>query len=214
MVSSRVYSASFARAWRRLAAALVLSGWVLAGSSFATAEEPAHSGSEKQHRGIHPESPLSVVWKWGNFLILFGGLGWYLRRPLQDFLDSRSRSIQEGLASGQAAKELAQKQLAEIESRLNRLDEEIRSLKAQAFQEAGEERNRILESAKTEAQKIFEMAQREIEGMKKAARLELKSHIAELAVRLAEERLKKSVSSDENKRLVLQFLDSLEVTKN
>jgi F0F1-type ATP synthase membrane subunit b/b' len=109
---------------------------------------------------------------------------------------------------------MAANQLSEIESRLAHVDEEIRALKTQALSEAEEERSRILESAKVEARKILELAQREIDGIKKSARLELKSHIAELAVRLAEERLQKSVGSEENRRLVLQFLDSLEVAKN
>ncbi len=58
---------------------------------------------------------------------------------------------------------------------------------------------------KIEAQKILEMAHREIEGLKKSARLELKAHVADLAVKLAEERLQKSVGSEENKRLVAEI---------
>ncbi|MGH9428648.1 MAG: hypothetical protein ACRD2L_20350, partial [Terriglobia bacterium] len=80
--------------------------------------------------------------------------------------------------------------------------------------EAEEEKVRILESANMEAQKILEVAHREIEGLKKSARLELKAHVAELAVKLAEERLQKSVGPEENKRLVMRFLDSLETAKN
>jgi F-type H+-transporting ATPase subunit b len=104
--------------------------------------------------------------------------------------------------------------MSEIENRMARLDDEVRALRAQAVKEAEEERTRILESAKIEAQKILEMAQREIEGLKKSARLELKAHVADLAVKLAEERLQKSVGSEENKRLVLRFLDSLETARN
>src|SRR5262249_27466838 len=66
----------------------------------------------------HEESPLAIVWKWGNFLILFGGLSWYLRKPLRAFLDSRSKAIEEGLASGRKAKEEAFQKLSEIEARL------------------------------------------------------------------------------------------------
>jgi F-type H+-transporting ATPase subunit b len=178
------------------------------------AEEAQHGASSGEHGGGHAESPLAAVWKWGNFLILFGGLGWYLRQPLREFLETRSRSIEEGLASGRLARESALKQMSEIENRLVRLDDEVRALRAQAVKEAEEERARILESAKIEAQKILEMAHREIEGLKKSARLELKAHVADLAVKLAEERLQKSVGSEENKRLVLRFLDSLETAKN
>ena len=178
------------------------------------AAEEAQHGASNGHSGGHAESPLTAVWKWGNFLILFGGLGWYLRLPLREFLETRSRSIEEGLASGRLARESALKQMSEIENRMARLDDEVRALRAQAVKEAEEERARILESAKIEAQKILEMAQREIEGLKKSARLELKAHVADLAVKLAEERLQRSVGSEENKRLVVRFLDSLETAKN
>ena len=216
MESLRAFCARAAATGPRAAGIILLSAaFLLCPDQECTASGAGHNSSGKTHgEQGHGESALAVVWRWGNFLILFGGLGWYLRKPLKDFLESRTRSIQEGLANGRSAKEMATKQLSEVESRLVHLNEEIHSLKTQALREAEEERSRILESAKAEAKKILELAQREIEGMKKSARLELKSHIAELAVRLAEERLQKSVGSEENRRLVLQFLDSLEVAKN
>lgn len=193
---------------------LLTASCFLASGVTLVAEESQHGASSGQHGGGHAESPLTAVWKWGNFLILFGGLGWYLRQPLREFLETRSRSIEEGLASGRLARESALKQMNEIEDRMSRLDEEVRALRAQAVKEAEEEKARILESAKLEAQKILEVAYREIDGLKKSARLELKAHVAELAVKLAEEQLQKSVGPNENKRLVLRFLDSLEGAKN
>ena len=108
------------------------------------AEEAQHGASSGEHGGGHAESPLTAVWKWGNFLILFGGLGWYLRQPLREFLETRSRSIEEGLASGRLARESALKQMSEIENRMARLDDEVRALRTQAVKEAEEERARIL----------------------------------------------------------------------
>jgi ATP synthase F0 subunit b len=194
---------------------LFLTAFCLLSPSFMHAnEKEQHSGSgEEEHGREHAESPLASVWKWGNFIILFGGLGWYLRKPLSEFLETRGRAIEEGLANGRLARESALKQMSEIESRMSRLDADVRALRERAIEEAEEERARILEGAKIEAQKILELAQREIEGLKKSARLELKAHVAELAVRLAEQRLQKAVGPDQNKRLVLKFLDSLE-TKN
>ena len=193
---------------------LLTAAWFISPRVLLSAEEPQHEASGSQHGRGHAESPLTAVWKWGNFLILFGGLGWYLRQPLREFLESRSRSIEEGLASGRLARESALKQMSEIENRMAHLDEEVHALRAQAVNEAEEERVRILESAKMEAQKILEVAHREIEGLKKSARLELKAHVAELAVKLAEERLQNSIGPEENKRLALRFLDSLETAKN
>ena len=174
--------------------------------------EPHSSAAESHPKEHHVESPLTTVWKWLNFLILFGGLGWYLRRPLRVFLDSRARAIEEGLANARQAKELAFTRLSEIETRLARLDQEIMHLKEQALREAEEERARILESAKLEAQKILDLARREIDGLQKSARLELKAHLARLAVKLAEERLQRSVGPEENKKIIQQFLQTLNVT--
>ncbi len=216
MESSKAFCAKPWRIILLLAGACLLSGvfFSLAGFS-AQPDEASHSNSNAEHRTEkHTESPLSIVWRWGNFLILFGGLGYYLRKPLTEFLESRSKSIEVGLLNAQEAKESSLKQLGEIEARMNRLDQEVQELKNHAFKEAQEEKSRILESARSEAQKILDMAQREIEGMKKSARLELKSHVAALAVKLAEERLKKSVGPEENRRIILEFLESLEVAKN
>jgi len=155
-----------------------------------------------------------MVWKWGNFLILFGGLGWYLRKPFREFLNSRSKAIEEGLASGRKAKDDALHKLSEIEARLSRLDKELKDLKDQALIEAEEEKARILAGARTEADKILDMCKREIEGLKKSARLELKGHVAELAVKLAEERLRASLTPEENRKMIQQFLQTLNATKN
>ena len=188
---------------------------VLPARSSAQHEPPANAPAAEARGGEHrAESPLAIVWKWVNFCILFGGLGWYLRKPLQEFLNSRAKALEEGLASGREAREAALKKLAEIEARMAQLDKEVKDLKDQALKEAEEERGRILQSARLEAEKILDLARREIKGLEKSARLELKSHVAELAVKLAEERLRSSISSQENKSIINQFLQTLDVVKN
>lgn len=187
---------------------------VLPARSAAQHEPPANAPANAGRSEHQAESPLAVVWKWGNFLILFGGLGWYLRKPLQRFLNARTKAIEEGLANGRQAREAALEKLSEIEARMARIDKEIEDLKGRALKEAEEERGRILESARLEVEKILDLARREIKGLEKSARLELKSHVAELAVKLAEERLRSSISPEENKKIISQFLQTLDVAKN
>ncbi len=171
----------------------------------------SHAGEERES---HAESPWAPLWRWGNFILLFGGLGWYFRKPLLDFLAARSEAIREGLANAQQAKLKADLKSAEIDKRLACLDQEVRDLKVQATGEAEEERKRIVEDAQLEARKIMDLARREIEGLSKSARLELKGYVAELAVRLAEERLKAEVGPEDHKKMVEQFLLSLDSGKN
>lgn len=154
-------------------------------------------------------SPLSIVWKWGNFILLFGGLAYYLRRPLREFLQARAQGIEEGLASGRRAQEEAAAKMSSIEARLARLDEEIDGLKQQATRESEEERRRIIDSSHAEAEKIVAAARREIEGLQRTARLELKAHVARLAVDLAEERLRRDLEPSQDQRIISRFVRSL-----
>ena len=175
----------------------------------ASAAAAAAAGAGDDHG-----SPLSIVWKWGNFILLFGGLAYYLRRPLREFLQTRARGIEEGLASGKRAQEEAEAKMSAIEAQLARLDEEIDGLKQQAAHESEEERQRIIDSSQAEAERIVAMARREIEGLQRSARLELKAHVARLAVDLAEERLRKDLEPGQNQRIISRFVRSLKETRS
>ena len=190
---------------------LCLITWGTVSAQHGGGEAAAGHASQAEHSG---GSPWSIVFKWANFILLFGGLGWYLRKPLQKFLNSRSNEIQEGLNQAREAKAAATAKLAEMETRMAQLDAAVRALREEASQQAEEERLRILENAQADARKILEMAQVEIEGMRKSARLELKRHVAELAVKLAEERLQTSIGPEEDRRMVERFLQGLENTRN
>ena len=96
-----------------------------------------------------------------------------------------------------------------IEARLAQIDEEIDGLKKHATRESEEERRRIIETSKDEAEKFVAMAKREIEGLQRSARLELKTHVAELAVELAEQRLQSDLGPNENQRIISRFVRSL-----
>ena len=174
----------------------------------AAGEEAADGGAAAAAGDDHG-SPLSIVWKWGNFLLLFGGLAYYLRRPLREFLQTRARGIEEGLANGKRAQEEAGAKMSAIEARLARLDEEIDGLRQQAARESEEERSRIVDNSNAEAEKFVAVARREIEGLQRTARMELKAHVARLAVDLAEERLQKDLEPSQNQRIISRFVRSL-----
>ena len=176
--------------------------------------EASGGGAAAAAAGDDHGSPLSIVWKWGNFILLFGGLAYYLRRPLREFLQTRARGIEEGLASGKQAQEEAEAKMSAIEAQLARLDEEIDGLKQQAARESEEERQRIIDSSQAEAERIVAMARREIEGLQRSARLELKAHVARLAVDLAEERLRKDLEPSQNQRIISRFVRSLKETRS
>ena len=161
----------------------------------------------------HHGSQLSFVWKWGNFTLLFGGLAYYFRKPLRDFLDLRANEIQQGLSDARRAEKDAEEKMAAIEARLAGISNEIENLKVLAIRETEKEKNRILERAEAEAEKLIEMAKLEIEGLQRSASRELRVYVAELAVGLAKQRLRNHLGPEANRRIISNFVRALKDNK-
>lgn len=156
--------------------------------------------------------------KWGlwltigrffNLALVIGVLVWVARKPLAKFYVNRTAMIREQLDEAQKARAEAEAKLAEIESRMSRLDQELNEIKATAEQEAQAEYRRLVEVAEQDAQKVTERARQEIEGLTRAAQLELRTRAAELAVQLAEERIRQEISPEDRRRLFSQFVTRL-----
>lgn len=125
------------------------------------------------------------IGKFANLILVVAVLVWVARKPLANFFSSRTQGIHEQLAEAQRARKEAETKLAEMESRMSRLDDEIREIKIAAEKEAQEEYRRLLTAAEQDAEKIIERSKQEIEGITRAAQQELKLHVAELSVKLA-----------------------------
>jgi F-type H+-transporting ATPase subunit b len=148
----------------------------------------------------------------GRFLNLFLVIAVVIlvtRKPLSNFFSGRTRFIQEQLAEAQEARRVAEAKVAEIESRMGRLDDELREIKAAAEKEAQDEYQRLLAAAEQDAKRIVDRSRQEIEGLTRAAQTELKAHAAELSVQLAEEKIRSEITDADRERLVANFVAKL-----
>src|SRR5215471_11955434 len=106
---------------KKLVAGIVLSV-VMCGTLAATAvQESAESGKKTEQQ----EGVFQVVARWANFVILFGGLVFLLKKPMGEFFSSRRNHISNGLQRAQDAQTSAQTRMNEIEQRLAHLSAEI-----------------------------------------------------------------------------------------
>lgn len=147
-----------------------------------------------------------------NFAIIAVAIIWLSRMHLPGVFRSRTQSIQSAMKEAQEASEDANRRLAEIELRLSKLDSEIASMQSTADQEAGAEELRIQAAAQEDRRKIVESAHQEIEAAAKAARRDLKSYAADLAVALAQRQIRVDSSTDQ--ALVRGFAEQLGSEKN
>ena len=149
------------------------------------------------------------AWKFLNLFLFLGILFYFLRRPLSESLVARRESIRRELMRAQEERNAALAKLEEVEARLSRLDAEVSAVRAQAQQEAAEEKERIARATESEMRKLREQAQREIEGAGKVARQELRQYAAEQSTLLAEELIRRDMRVEDDSRLMKDYVEEL-----
>jgi F-type H+-transporting ATPase subunit b len=176
------------------------------------AQEPA-GPKEAEHKAGEPAEESNEIWKWANFGILAAGLGYLMAKNLPPVFKSRSKEIQSGISEAQQMKLDAERRSAEMDARLASLGADIEKFRAESQAEMQQEGERIGRETAAELKKIEERAAVEIESAGKAARRQLKDYAAELALGMAEERLRARMDSAAESALVDNFARDLEQQK-
>lgn len=140
-----------------------------------------------------------------NATVFFGGLAYILKKPVGEFFTSRRNDIQESLSKAEESRKKAAEQLQQIEEQSKNLESEVSEIIAQASADAAREKERLIKLAETEAAKIGEQAKAEIENMRHNALVELKTFLADLAVKEAEKTITGTMTDAERKKLFVDF---------
>jgi F-type H+-transporting ATPase subunit b len=217
--------------WRKstgacvLVAALALAASVPATSYAAPSQEPAgHAQPAAEHsavpagqgehdapaEGDHEEGSIwGFVGKIVNFALLVGTLVYFLRAPITGYLASRRTQVRADLDAAEAMKRTAAEQIAQMEGKLKALPHELDELKARGQAEIAAEEARIREIAEGERVRLVEQASREIDQQVRMAQRALVEHAADLAVSVAQEKIKRDITTDDQARLVKTYLDQV-----
>jgi F-type H+-transporting ATPase subunit b len=173
-------------------------------------EAPAAQGTHAvEAEAPHGESLFRSAARVANFAILAGVLVYFLRAPIAAYLASRGTQIRQALVTAAETREMASAQLAEIARKLQTLPAELEALKTQGAQDVVAEQARIAQAAALERERLIEQTRREIATRLRLARRELTAHAAGLAITVAEERIKRSITPDDQLRLVDRFTSQL-----
>ncbi len=150
------------------------------------------------------------LWKTFNFAVLAGLLAYFAGKPLKDLIQNYSTSIKTALEDSEHRAEEAEKRLREIEEKWRKLDEEVERIKREALENAEIERQRILKEAEIEAEKIKKNAMEEMQALYEKAMRDLRKYAADLAVAIAEEKIKGKMSPELQKKLLEKYIKELE----
>lgn len=186
------------RKWVRLTgyvAALVFS---LVGIALASSEG-GHGGVHNAWLGIDTAKVL-------NFGVLIIALFFIAKKPVAEFFSSRAKGIEDEIRVLEQKKAEAEKKLVDYQARFKSLDQESKKILEEYMKQGEEAKIRILAEAEAQAAKLEAMAKRNIEQEFKSAKIKLQQDIAEKAMIKAEELIKASISSDDQDKLVDEYL--------
>jgi F-type H+-transporting ATPase subunit b len=172
----------------------------------AEAHEAHGAEGKKEAEG---EGGALELWKWANFAVLAGGLGFLIGKNAGPMFAARSKQIRKDLIEADEARKEAEARASAVERRLANLEAEVAALRSEAAREAQSETERLQRQTAAEMEKIQAHALSEIAGAGKAARLELKRYSAELAVGLAEKKIRDRMTPETETALVRGFVRDL-----
>ncbi len=145
-----------------------------------------------------------------NFLVLFGGLGFLLRKPLMSFLERRGQEIDTTIKEAKKEREETEKKYQHALDRLQKLKEELEKIRKDAEEEGQKRKDSILQTAEKEAGRIKDFARQEIEMFYKTKLHELRAQTAELATELAKTNIVAKMTPERQSLLIDSSIDKLE----
>ncbi len=162
--------------------------------------------AEAGHHGVNWKD---YIYRIINFIVLVILLIKFLRKPLNEFLEKRHFKVKEELRKARELSEAAEKIFQEAQRRLASMDEEIQAIREQMLKEVEKEKQRLLKEAERKAAVMKAQAEQEL--MEEIAQLKrkLREEISLEALALAEKLIQKSITRDDQKKLIDGYIHQL-----
>ncbi len=194
---------------RYVVSLLVVVSVLLAFGSVWAASDAEGEHDEHAAKGKGKDLALRIM----NFTVLAGVLIYLLRKPVAKGLESRRQGIRDQLDDLEGQKQEAGRRLAEYKEKLSLLDKEVEKIVAEYIREGETVKAKIIEEASVAVEKLQEQAKKNIEHEFQKAKQQLKAEMAEEAVTMAEELIKKHINDKDQERLIDEYLTKVVVAQ-
>lgn len=148
------------------------------------------------------------------FLLLLGLLYKFAWGPVTEGLERREASIHDNIAAAEAARIKAEKMLAEHATRLDKVQDEVREILAEARRDAEHTKNDIVAAAQKEAEASRLRAVHDIERARDQAMDELFNHMARSVSQATEQVIGRALTGADNDRLIEEALSTFAQRKH
>ena len=179
------------------------------GTTMPQGAQPTTDAHPAEGEHEDPHATRNMIAKALNFALLVGALVYFLRSPIATHIATRISQVRQDLVTAADLKKTASAQLSEIQQKMAALPGELDALRRQGGEDVKAERQRISQAAETERVRLLDQTRREIDMRLRVAKRELTEHAAQLAVQVAEQRIKRTITPDDQIRLVDRYASQL-----
>jgi F-type H+-transporting ATPase subunit b len=154
-------------------------------------------------------NPGLIVWTIISFLILLIILAKYAWNPILKVLGDRENQIRTALEQAERARMEAAEMMKQNEKNLARAEEEYQKMIREGKAFAEKIKDEIVVKAKQQAQQELKQAADEIQRNVEAAKLQLRSEVANLAIQATEKILEETLDENKKKKLTDSVINKL-----
>ena len=155
------------------------------------------------------ESTTGLIFRWLNFLIVFGGAGYLIAKYGAAFFRANAKAIAASINEAAAAKAEAERELSEAENKISRLDQEIAELRETVRRDWAAESERLRASGIVEIEKIRQAAAAELAASARAAQQQLREIAATMAVKRAAALVSSRMNTEVRAKMFRSFVGEL-----
>lgn len=165
--------------------------------------------AEEGHQAAGFLGISTPVWQAANLAAFLVLLWYFLKKPVAEFFGNRRTEIAKTLVKAEEDRRRAETLAAELARRLAAIETELANLKEVARRDAETEHATLLRQTEEDAARFLARASNDVDNRVRAAKAELTAYAGDLAVEAAREILARSVTPEDEKRLVAEGVTAL-----
>ena len=158
--------------------------------------------------------PGLFIWTIATFLVLLALLTKFAWRPLLQALETRQSAIRKSLDDAQQAKIELERLNVESGHIIQRARVEAEAVISQSRADGDRLREDLRAKARTEADHIVKNAERQIQLETSRALEQIRREAVDLSVMIASKIIQRSISKEDNERLIDEALRQVETRRN
>jgi F-type H+-transporting ATPase subunit b len=173
----------------------------------------AETGAKEEEGGgsflVSPDVGL-MIWTLVVFGVTLFVLAKYVFPRITEALDKRQKAIEDSIDTAERTRTEADALLAEYRERLAEARGQADDIVARARKTGEAHENEVLAEAKAKREEMMEQTRRDIEAETRRAIQEIRKEVADLTVAATEKVTRKSLTDEDQKRLVEEALAELD----